>query len=54
VGRQIATAAIDELRGQVPTALDQTLATLPADFPRDIATSIANGIRSRLARLSPR
>jgi serine/threonine-protein kinase HipA len=48
IGRQIVPSILDELLKEVPAAIDGVLGALPAKFPEEIATSIANGIRNRL------
>jgi serine/threonine-protein kinase HipA len=37
-----------ELRERADTAIDQTLAALPAEFPQALAESITGGMRARL------
>lgn len=52
----IPSTAVDEifteLHDTAPVALDRTLEQLPADFPQQIAVSIANGVRARLKMLA--
>jgi serine/threonine-protein kinase HipA len=40
-----------ELRERAGTAIDETLAALPADFPQELAGSITGGMRTRLRML---
>ena len=41
-------AIFDELRDNAPSALDQVMQSLPADFPESVTASIANALRRRL------
>ncbi len=44
-------AIFDELRDAAPSALDQVMQSLPADFPESVTASIANALRNRLGAL---
>ena len=48
IGKQVVPSILDELLKEVPAAIDGVLRALPAKFPEEIGTSIANGIRKRL------
>jgi serine/threonine-protein kinase HipA len=52
LGRQTTLDVIDDVLKSVPSALENTLAELPAGFPDAIAESIAQGFRSRLNQLN--
>ena len=49
VGETVVRDAIEQLSSVAERALDETLGQLPIGFPRDIAESIAIGLRERLA-----
>jgi serine/threonine-protein kinase HipA len=51
MGRKAAAAVIEELYETAPAALDQTLETVPAGFPDQIAETIIAAARRRLDRL---
>jgi serine/threonine-protein kinase HipA len=41
-----------DLQDKIPEALEKTLKSMPKGFPRDLANSIANGVKDRLPLLS--
>jgi serine/threonine-protein kinase HipA len=51
IGRDVVPSIIEELRGEIVTAVDRVNAELPAQFPGKLADSISNGIRRRLQTL---
>ena len=51
IGAGRVMAIFDELRAQVPAAIEQVIASLPKAYPADVAGSIGNGVRARLHRL---
>lgn len=51
IGAGRVMAIFDELRAQVPAAIEQVIASLPKAFPAKVAGSIGNGVRARLHKL---
>jgi serine/threonine-protein kinase HipA len=51
IGAGRVMAIFDELRAQVPAAIEQVIASLPKAFPAEVAGSLGNGVRARLHRL---
>ena len=51
VGRQVIESVIQELRDGTVSAVESVVASLPADFPHEIASSIEAGIKGRLRLL---
>lgn len=51
IGMGVIPTILEELRQDMPAAIDRTNANLPAGFPGKIAGSISNGIRRRLGIL---
>ena len=51
MGRKTAIDVIEELLERAPAALDQTLNTLPAGFPAQIADSVTAAMHGRIAQL---
>ena len=54
VGRQVIESVIQELLDRASPAVESVLASLPADFPDEIASSIEAGIKGRLRLLGNR
>lgn len=54
VGRQVIESVIQELLDRASLAVESVLASLPADFPDEIASSIEAGIKGRLRLLGNR
>ena len=54
VGRQVIESVIQELLDRASPAVESVLASLPADFPDEIASSIEAGIKGRLRVLGNR
>jgi serine/threonine-protein kinase HipA len=49
----VVTEICAELARRAEAAIDETLAALPADFPKALAGSITNGVRTRVKMLEP-
>jgi serine/threonine-protein kinase HipA len=54
IGRQVIESVIQELLDRASPAVESVLASLPADFPDEIASSIEAGIKGRLRLLGNR
>jgi serine/threonine-protein kinase HipA len=54
IGRQVIESVIQELLDRTSPAVESVLASLPADFPDEIASSIEAGIKGRLRLLGNR
>src|ERR1700756_307819 len=54
IGRQVIESVIQELLDGTVSAVESVLASLPADFPDEIASSIEAGIKGRLRLLEHR
>lgn len=54
IGRQVIESVIQELLDRAAPAVESVLASLPADFPDEIASSIEAGIKGRLRLLGNR
>ena len=52
IGAGLVTAIFDELRTQIPAAVEQVTASLPKGFPAEVADSVSNGVKARLRRLA--
>jgi serine/threonine-protein kinase HipA len=48
IGKGVVPSILEELRRDVPAAIDRAKADLPAGFPGKIADSISNGVKRRL------
>jgi serine/threonine-protein kinase HipA len=51
IGKDVIPSILEELRRDVPAAIDRTNVNLPAGFPGKIADSISDGIKRRLHNL---
>jgi serine/threonine-protein kinase HipA len=51
IGKDVISSILEELRRDVPAAIDRTNVNLPAGFPGKIADSISDGIKRRLHNL---
>lgn len=51
VGASTVENVFRDVHEAAPTALGQVISSLPADFPGEVASSIVQGLRSRLRRI---
>jgi serine/threonine-protein kinase HipA len=54
IGRQVIESVIQELRDGAASAVESVVASLPASFPDEIASSIEAGFKGRLRLLEDR
>jgi serine/threonine-protein kinase HipA len=48
IGKDVVPSIIEELRNEMPAAVDGAVTDLPTGFPQEISDSIYNGIMRRL------